>query len=408
MTVTRMSDDLVAETGPAGLDPAAPLGLVIDDNPGTRRLVTTELRNVGITSEELASVSEIGAVLARRRPDIVFVDVGFGRRAGVDAVRSLAQAGVDCPVQLMSGLNMVLIEDVRRAGEMSGMTMLPVLTKPFRDSAVRRVVEALGLRRDAAAQLDVSLAEVIQEGWLELWYQPKIDLRTRVFAGAEAYARARHPQHGVLTPEAFLTHASDDDLLLLTEHVLKAVLADWDLFARSGISIRFAINVPVTALVDLPLNAIIMAERPKAANWPGLVLEVSEEEIVPNLAVAQRLSYELGAYNVGLAIDDFGSTYSALAHATKLPFCEMKIDRSYVSRCDSDEANSGLCGTIIAMAHRFGITAVAEGIETTAELEVLRDMGCDYGQGYFLARPLPKPEFAALLLSRGRTRRARL
>src|SRR5262249_50545964 len=143
---------------------------------------------------------------------------------------------------------------------------------------------------------------------------------------------------------------------------------------------------------------ILWEEGTNAANWPGLSLEITEEEVVDNLSVVRAAARELRAYGITFAVDGFGVSYAELAREKDLPFNEVKIDRSYISNCDTDVLNAGLCETIIEFAHRFDMSAVAEGIETKGELQTLRNMGCDSGQGYFFARPMPKDKFAKMVL----------
>lgn len=216
--------------------------------------------------------------------------------------------------------------------------------------------------------------------------------------------RVRHPQHGVLPPESLLIDAAEGELLLLTQHVLNTVLRDWQSFADFGAPIRFSINIPASALIELPLEALLRENRPKASNWPGLILELHEDDVIQDISLVSEAARQLRAYNVGFAVDDFGPGYATLARLKRQPFCELKIDRSFVANCGSDDRSAGLCETVIELAHRFGVRAVAEGVETPLELKALSRMGCDLGQGYLFARPMPKEQFAALVRQRGRPR----
>jgi len=390
--------------GLAAPEPALPdaICFLVEQEPGIRRLVSSVLDSLRIRVAQFGTLAEMLKVTGKVRPDLVFLDITIGGSAGINLIRTLGESKIDCPIQLMSGLNAMLIEEVRRTGERSGLRMLPVLHKPFRHSAVKQTVQNLGLRRDASASAGITLAEVIGEKWLELWYQPKIDLRAKTLVGAEGFVRARHPELGILPPDTFLAGAGESSLLDLTRRVLGRALQDWRTFAEIGVPIELSINVPVCALSKLSIFGILWEERPNVPNWPGLVLELTEEEIVPNLALATKAVSELRTYGISLAVDDFGSSYAELSRLKELPFTEVKIDRSYITNCDSDHMNAGLCETIVEFAHRFGIKAVAEGIETVAELNVLRKVACDMGQGYLFARPMPKPEFATLLRQRKR------
>jgi EAL domain-containing protein (putative c-di-GMP-specific phosphodiesterase class I) len=357
--------------------------------------------DLGVQAHRFDTFAAMVQASRRYTPDVIFLEPGIDGRDGDNSIPALATAGFRCPIQLMSGLNAVLTEEARRLGERHGLTMLPVLEKPFRVPPVRQVFEQLGLRRDALASIKVTLGDALRHGWLELWYQPKIDLRARVFAGAEGYVRARHPEYGIVPPDSLFGGATAEDMLVLTQHVLATAMRDWSLFASVGLPIRFSINVPILALAKLPLATIISQHRPKASSWPGLVFEIGEDEVVQDLLLVQRAERELRPHGISFAIDDFGRAYSAIAQARDIAFAELKIDRSFVASCDTDRMNAGLCETIIALAHRIGSKAVAEGIETALELKALHRMGCDLGQGYLFARPMPRDHFLNLLRERG-------
>ena len=375
-----------------------PICFVVDSDANIRRLMFSELRGLQVQSDLFETVAEMVKYAENVRPDLLFVDLTTSLSSAVDLVGALAKAELHCPIQIMTGLNPVLIEQVKRIGDRGGLKLLPVLHKPFRPTTIRRVLQDLKLRRDRAASSVVTLEEVIRNKWLELWYQPKIDLRANVMVGAEAFVRARHPELGVLAPDAFLSDATVEELIDLTPRVIGRVLSDSRSVAKAGVSITFSINIPIQALSKLSLFAIMWEERPEGSGGPGLVLEITEEEVLDNLPQVRAAARELRAYGISFAVDGFGVSYAELRREKELPFAEVKIDRSYISNCDTDVLNAGLCETIVEFAHRFNISAVAEGIETKGELQTLRDIGCDMAQGYFFARPMPKDKFAKMVL----------
>jgi EAL domain-containing protein (putative c-di-GMP-specific phosphodiesterase class I) len=246
----------------------------------------------------------------------------------------------------------------------------------------------------------VTLAGVLTRGWFELFYQPKIDLRSMRMVGAEALVRARHPTRGVLPPGVFLPGAGEADMLALTERVIVTALRDWEVCAENGMSLKLSVNVPVSALLKLPIADIVRAERPRASNWPGLIMEVTEDEIIHDLKIANEVADALRSFNCTLALDDFGAGYSSLARLRQLPFSELKIDRSYVTNCHIDRVNAGLCETIVELSRRFGLKTVAEGIETIHESHKLQGIGCDIGQGYLFAKPMAKTDLIAIMRRR--------
>lgn len=243
----------------------------------------------------------------------------------------------------------------------------------------------------------ITLADVLSRGWFELWYQPKIELRTMRLCGAEALVRARHPQRGVLPPGLFLPGASEADMLALTERVIVAALRDWNDFATNGLSLKIAVNVPVSALVKLPISTMVRELRPVVESWPGLILEVTEDEIIGDLKLASNAAAELQAASCSLALDDFGAGYSSIARLKQLPFSELKIDRAYVINCHTDRVNAGLCEVVVELSKRFGLKTVAEGIELEHESHKLQALGCDVGQGYLYAKPMSKMQLISTI-----------
>jgi EAL domain-containing protein (putative c-di-GMP-specific phosphodiesterase class I) len=189
-------------------------------------------------------------------------------------------------------------------------------------------------------------------------------------------------------------------MLALTERVILTALRDFEDCAAHGASIRLSVNVPVSAFVKLPIARMLREHRPPAQHWPGLILEVTEDEILHDLKIANAVAAELRELNCTLALDDFGAGYSSLARLRQLPFGELKIDRSYVTNCHADKVNAGLCETIVELAKRFQLKTVAEGIETVHESHKLQGLGCDIGQGYLFAKPMPKAEFLVALRRR--------
>jgi EAL domain-containing protein (putative c-di-GMP-specific phosphodiesterase class I) len=252
----------------------------------------------------------------------------------------------------------------------------------------------------ASAATPISLDEALRNDWLEIWYQPKIDLKRKCLAGAEALARIRHPQQGMLWPESFLPGVDETTIARLTEHALQATMRNWTSFSDAGFNLHLAINVPASVLTSLPVAEIVAHYRPTSEAWPGLILEVSEDQIVRDIAKAQQIAAELKACKVTIAIDDFGAGYSSFSSLRDLPFAELKLDGSFVKNCATDATNAAICQTAIDLAHRFGSVAVAEGIETMTDLQALMVMGCDFGQGMLVAPPMPKERFLELLRQR--------
>ncbi len=276
----------------------------------------------------------------------------------------------------------------------------PAGARTFAPAATQDAAAALAPPAGGASAPRVGLDEALREAWLELWYQPKIDLRKKCLAGAEALARICHPKHGVLLPGSFLPGVDEESMAHLTEHALVSALRDWGAFDAAGFNLRLAINVPVNLLLKLPIAEIVAEHRPEAAHWPGLIVEVTEDQIVRDIKRAHEIATRLRISGITVSIDDFGAGYSSFSSLRELAFAELKLNHSFVQNCSMDATNAAICQTAIDLAHRFGSAAVAEGIETMTDLQALQIMGCDYGQGILLAPPMPKERFIALLQQR--------
>src|ERR1700732_4998208 len=156
----------------------------------------------------------------------------------------------------------------------------------------------------------VTLGDVLRRDWFEQWYQPKIDLRSKRLVGAEALVRARRPDGSLISPGAFLPGAKEEDMLALTERVILTALRDFEDCAAGGATVKLSVNLPASALVKLPIAQMLREHRPAAHNWPGLILEVTEDEILHGLKIAHHVADELRAVHCELAVDGFGAASS--------------------------------------------------------------------------------------------------
>jgi EAL domain-containing protein (putative c-di-GMP-specific phosphodiesterase class I)/CheY-like chemotaxis protein len=376
------------------------VAFVIDDEEGICRYMALALTALGLKAHTFSSAEPAFAALQTGHPHIVFLDIALKGSDAVDVIRRLGEVNFAGTVQLMSGSDVILLDDVRRIGDRHGLKMRPPLQKPVRPDAIREAVAGArtsaqhAVARKAAPVITVQLEEALANNWLELWYQPKIDLRSRTLGGLEGLIRCRHPQHGVLGPDRFLPNATQESLAALTEYVVIAALRDSGQLAEAGTPLRIAVNSSVGALTDLHLPKLIRDNRPRGEKWPGLILEVTESVVVNLL---HEIATQLRIYGVTLAIDDFGEGYSSFARLRELPFGELKLDGSFVDGCSEDAKNAGICRAVIELAHHFGVVAVAERLERPADLEAIEAMGCDIGQGYYFSRPMPKPELLPLV-----------
>jgi EAL domain-containing protein (putative c-di-GMP-specific phosphodiesterase class I) len=382
-----------------------PLCYVVDSDSSICHFLSLIMHGAGIDTEEFSEGPSLLAAMSRRTPDAVFLNIALESAEAIGCVVALGQRGYSGYVQLMSNRGSAVLAHVKGIGDQHRLLMLPPLKKPFESGAIAKILQDLRLGDPPAAAGRVDLDEALKNNWIEFWFQPKIDLRKKQLVGAEAFARVRHPSYGVLTPGAFMPGAPESGLIKLSELALTQSLRTGLNFAKVGVSLRLAVNIPVSALVKIDIADIVQKYKPHYEKWPGLIIDVSEEQIVTDLKLASDLTKRLEHLNVKLAIDDFGRGYSSLVRLKELPFAELKLDRNFVADCGTDKVNAPLCKTVIDLAHNFGSVAVAIGIEKAADAMALVSMGCDYGQGFLLGQPMPEDRFMSLLRQRAGARK---
>jgi EAL domain-containing protein (putative c-di-GMP-specific phosphodiesterase class I) len=363
--------------------------LIVDDEKSIRTLLARSLRQFMVMTEECGDAASALQAIKHRTPDLIFLDVSLERSDAVEVIRGLGEMQFSGDIQLMSGRDLPLLEDIKRVGERYSLKMLPVLQKPFRLDAITDILRQAGLGTSSGPGPKVSLFSALCAGWAELYYQPIIDLRSMQLAGAEGLARINHPEHGLLMPGAVLPGADPASLLALGEFAINAALRDWCEFDEAGGPLRLSVNVPMHALTKLPIAAIVRENRPQSSRWPGIVLEIREDQVLRDIPLAYEIATQLSIYNIYLAIDGFGNANSSLGKLMELPNVELKLDHNFISECAQDVVKKEQCGAMIEMAHKYGRRIVAVGIDQLPDLQALIRMGCDLGQGLLLGPPLP-------------------
>jgi diguanylate cyclase len=242
----------------------------------------------------------------------------------------------------------------------------------------------------------------IDRGELVLHYQPKVLICSGDVVGAEALVRWKHPQRGLVFPDAFIPLAEHTGLMgPLTRYVLDAALAQARVWMDADRALTVSVNLSARNLLDdgLPVQvAELLAAHGVVADL--LELEVTESAIMTEPVRAQRILEQLSALGVKISIDDFGVGYTSLGQLKTLPVTELKIDRSFVMTMTEDQSNALIVHSVVDLGHKLGLTIVAEGVESGDALAALAALDCDIAQGYHLSPPLPVEAFDAWYVSR--------
>jgi EAL domain-containing protein (putative c-di-GMP-specific phosphodiesterase class I)/CheY-like chemotaxis protein len=375
-----------------------PTAFVVDDEPQVRAFVSNALAAAGFKPLQLQSSADVEGALPDIIPQLIVLDLSLGDSDAIEVIRILVNMHFNGDVLLISGHDELTLDEVHQIGIRRGLSMVEPLHKPFRLEQLRDRLKAV--HREVPARFDASLAAALRHNWLELWYQPKIDLKSRLVCGAEALIRLRHPTHGVVPPANFLPAPGDPLYRPLTDFIVAQGLRDWSTFAAHKMTSRIAVNVPASVLQRPDFVAMLRRHLPDDSRFPGLIVEITEDEAINDPELAREVAVQLKLYNVHVSIDDFGSGYSSLARLKELPFAEVKLDRSFVTGCAHDKTKRAMCEAVVDLARRFNITSVAEGVETQEDLHVLEEVGYDVAQGFLFARPMISSEFIELITSR--------
>jgi diguanylate cyclase (GGDEF)-like protein/PAS domain S-box-containing protein len=248
------------------------------------------------------------------------------------------------------------------------------------------------------------LRSAIEQGRLELAFQPKVLRATDEVVGAEALLRWPHPERGFIPPDEFTGVAEHSGLIRpLTQWVIETALAQAARWRREGFALGISVNLSARNLLEEDLPSRIEALLAREGLTPGdLTLEITESVIMDDTDRSLTTMRRLRASGIGIAVDDFGTGYSSLAYLTRLPVDELKIDKSFVMNLDHDPGCTAIVRSTIDLAHEMGMRVVAEGVESEAIWSRLKQLGCDIGQGYHFGRPVPAGELLAIARRRHR------
>ena len=247
--------------------------------------------------------------------------------------------------------------------------------------------------------IESELHKALDREEFELYYQPKVDVRTGLVAGVETLVRWRHPERGIVPPGEFIGIAEDSGLIgAIGDWVLSEACrqnAEWHAAGLRGL--QLAVNVSGHQFRDKGLAARVReALGDKGLDPRCLTIELTEGVMIEDAKGNVDVLHELKDIGVKLSVDDFGTGYSSLSYLEQFPLDELKVDRSFVSKIDPTGSEAPIVSAIIAMAHSLKFSLVAEGVETEQQLSFLRKHHCEYYQGYLFSKPLPASAFATL------------
>jgi diguanylate cyclase (GGDEF)-like protein len=389
---------------------------------------------VGLMILDLDRFKEVNDTLGHHNGDVLLQEIGDRLREGLRDSDSVARLGGDefgvLLPHVCDGAEALLLAErvrtvLRRPFTLEGVTLdleasVGIALYPDHgddvDTLLQRADVAMYLAKEDRSgcelytadrdeysphrlALAAELRRALDERELVLHYQPKADLSDERIVAVEALVRWEHPEHGLLTPDQFVPLAEATGVIReLTLLVLDDALRQQRAWRDEGIEIRVAVNLSARDLYDLTLPTAV-ADLLASHGVPAtaLELEITESVIVADPLRARAILSRLSEMGVVLAVDDYGTGYSSLGYLKRLPIDEMKIDRSFVMHMADDRNDAAIVRSTVELGRNLGLKVVAEGVETAAAWAHLKALGCDFAQGYFLSKPVPAGDIAALV-----------
>jgi len=370
--------------------------LIIDDDQRICRIIKRVADDLGIESIAIDNPVLFEPVNIDFDPNVIFMDLQMPKLDGVELIRNLADQNSKAAIILASGMDKSVIETTEELGKSLGLNMAGFLQKPIdidsTTAIMERHFEAVLIKEHKATKVTgEELTYAIEQNELVVHYQPQVHLASGKIIGLEALVRWQHPEHGLLFPDVFIPLAEQNkDLIeLLTYSVLKNALQSSALKKEITSDLNVSINLSATMLDDLSLPDKVtkmLAEHDFDPN--RLIVEITESGAMENPSLTMDILTRLRLKNIRLSIDDFGTGFSSLVQLYRMPFNEIKVDKSFVMKAMDDQEAASIVRITIELGHSLGLDVVAEGIEDKETFNCLKELGCDIGQGYYISKPV--------------------
>jgi len=370
--------------------------LLIDDDQGVREYVRDVAEELGYAVVATESAEEFFVAFRAFVPTLIMVDLVMPHADGVELLRRLSELPTNAEIVVMSGLDSRVLGSAERLGDKYGLNMLGALSKPIALPDLEALLRGAWDAREEVTALDLKRA--LEKEELAVHYQPKVRLDVTdalPLDGAEALVRWEHPKHGLVGPNEFIPLAEQNDLMgPLTDFVFGRAISDLAEWQRLGLSVSLAVNLAPQLLTDLHLPDRLAVQLANAGIEPNrFVVEITERAAMGDAPHSMDILTRFRLKNIGLSMDDFGAGYSSLVELYRMPFSELKIDRSFI--CDIDTRGEAriIVRALVSLARNLNLSVCAEGVETESALSYLRSIGCQKAQGFLFSRALPACEF---------------
>lgn len=409
----------------AGTDTSRPARLlVLDDEILTGETICRMASFAGFDARHCSNPREFFDLLDSWTPDIIALDLMMPEMDGVEVVAQLAKRQCQAALVLTSGVGGRILQTAAHAAEEHGMIIGGVLPKPFTTAQLRQLLDQAQQARARITQrpgkapvLTVAdLDRAIANGEIFPMYQPKVFCRTGSLAGFEVLARWQHPELGRIVPDMFIPLAEENDRIdeltrAVAEQMLRWVATQPDERIRAGHGVHafqqmaLSLNISARSLGNTALFDWLYERCLELGVAPQrIILELTESSAMCDPVTSLDNLTRLRMRGFHLSIDDFGTGFSSMLQLVRLPFSEIKVDKSFVMTASASTESRSVIRSIVDLGHSLGLATTAEGIEDDDAMTFLRDIRCLYAQGYMISPPMAAEEIVPWFTARERAR----
>ena len=358
-----------------------------------RELRIPKVHEAGNGREALALLDELPSP-----PALLIIDLEMPMMDGPELLSELGGRGTRAPIILASSRERALMNSVQDMGAALGLRIVGALQKPLTlaglgallENKLHTALEKKGPARRQAVDPD-SLRAALARGDITVHYHPQVEIDTGLIRGVEALARWQDREQGWIAPDVFVPVAEQHGLIReLTLHVMDAAMRQTALWSRHGLDLSIAINLsPILLERGELVQEISDLQQQHGLRAEQIVLEVTESSLLRDLAIALGVLTRLRLRGFRLSLDDYGTGFSSMQQLARIPFTELKIDRTFVHGAHERDSLQVILRSALEMASQLGIETVAEGVESLQDWRLLRQYGCKLAQGWLLAKAMP-------------------
>ena len=381
--------------------------MVVDDELFVRNITVRILNKLGYRNVDTANNGDValGKLISTETSyDIIICDLNMPEMDGVEFIRHAKESNFTGGMILLSGEHQRILETSLELATAQGLNVLGALAKPLKPDLLEELLDTY--RPSTKEKRHFIPQEAISEDELRagiegadgeelmLVYQPKVHIQSGEITGVETLARWQHPERGILGPGAFIPLAEETGLIdVLTHQIYRKTvrqISDWLL---DGIFLKTSVNFSINSFADPNFAKFIVDVTEEAGvNPEQVILEVTETQVMTNAFDCLEVILSMCFKKFGLSIDDFGTGTSSMAQLKSIPFTELKVDRAFVFGAAKNSGARAILEASVSLAKNLNMEVVAEGAETREDWDLVGQLGVDYVQGFYCAKPMPNEQ----------------